>query len=253
MFFIFSKILTFFISPIIWILALLLYAVFSKNQTKKRRCLIFALVFFLFLSNLVFVNEAFQLWEVPAIKNENLEKYDIGIVLGGMISYDKSLDRMQFHSGVDRLLQAIDLYKKSYIKKILFTGGSGSIKYLDNKEGIWIKKYLITIGIPEEDILIESESRNTHENALFTKRLLDSNKINGKYLLITSAFHMRRSVACFKKVGLMVKPYSTDRFSGPMKFELDFLFLPKIEAISDWELLIHEMTGYFIYKIAGYL
>ena len=46
MFFIFSKILTFFISPIIWILALLLYAVFSKNQTKKRRCLIFALVFF---------------------------------------------------------------------------------------------------------------------------------------------------------------------------------------------------------------
>ena len=206
----------------------------------------------LFFSNSFFLNKAFQLWEIPATKYQDLGKYDFGIVLGGMVSYDHQLDRLHFHNGVDRLLQAIDLYKKGYIKKIFFVGGSGSIVLKEDKEAIWIKKYLLLIGIPDEDLLIESESRNTRENALFTKKIMQTNNLNGQLLLITSAFHMRRSLGCFNKAGLRTEPYSTDRYGGLTKYDLGFLLIPTIDALNGWDLLIHEMVGYAVYRIAGY-
>ena len=202
---------------------------------------------------MVILNQAFQLWEIPATKYEDLGQYDIGIVLGGMVNHDRQFDRLQFKRGVDRVLQALELYKKGYIHKILFVGGSGSLVYKEDKEGVWVKKYLLTLGLPEEDILIESESRNTHENAMFSKKILEGQATPGKYLLITSAFHMRRSLGCFKKEGIEAQPYSTDRYSGPPKFDLDFLFIPDIEAVQGWGVLIHEIVGYWTYRASGHI
>lgn len=194
-----------------------------------------------------------RLWEIPTIKESDMKGYDVGIVLGGMVSYDSHLDRLQFSKGSDRILQAIQLYEDGIIDKILITSGSGSITYADIKEAPLIKRYLATLEIPEDDILIESESKNTHENALFSKPILDKEAPHGKYLLITSAFHMRRGVGCFNKVGIKVTPFSTDRYSGgPRRWSLDFLLVPNIDAFQAWNVLIHEMTGYLVYKIAGY-
>ena len=191
-------------------------------------------------------------WEIPATKIEELGTYDIGIVLGGMSSYDTDYNRTQFQRGVDRLLQAIDLYKKGKIKKIFFVGGSGRILHPELKEGPLVKKYLLTIGIPESDLIVETESNNTRENALFTKAILDKDGIHGKYLLITSAFHMRRSMGCYKKAGIEATPYSTDRFSGGRKFEFDHVFIPSIDALDAWTAFIHEVIGFCVYKTVGY-
>ena len=252
MFFILSKVLTFIITPIVWLTGLVIYSLFSKNPQRKRKTLIAALIILVFFSNPFILNECMRNWEIPAIKNETLETYDAGIVLGGMISYDSNLDRVQFYRGSDRLLQAVSLYRKGKIKKIFFTGGSGSINYPDIKEAPLVKKYILSIGIPEEDIIIESESKNTHENAIFSKQVLDKNFPTGKHLLFTSAFHMRRSIDCFEKAGITVTPYSTDRFSGERKFELDHLIVPNAETFQNWYFLIHEMVGFLVYKIAGY-
>jgi uncharacterized SAM-binding protein YcdF (DUF218 family) len=87
---------------------------------------------------------------------------------------------------------------------------------------------------------------------LFTKPLLEKNFPNGKFLLITSGYHMRRSLACFQKIGIAVTPYSTDRLGGKPKFVFDHLLLPNLHALETWQVIIHEMTGLVMYKVAGY-
>jgi uncharacterized SAM-binding protein YcdF (DUF218 family) len=252
MFFLFSKLLSFIITPISWIVVLLLFFIFSKNEVLRKRCFKWAFGLLLFFSNSFIFDEFARLWEVPATHYSELTVYDAGIVLGGMSVYDGEYDRAQFYRGVDRLIQAVELYKKGIIKKIIFTGGSGRVLHPEMKEGGYIGRYLTYFGIPPEAVFIESESQNTHENALFTKALLEKEKINGSYLLITSAFHERRSIHCFKAVGISVIPYSTDRFSGPRKFEFDHVFIPNASAMNDWNTLIHEVVGYITYKIIGY-
>jgi uncharacterized SAM-binding protein YcdF (DUF218 family) len=252
MFFILSKILAFLITPLIWIIALSFWSVFTKNEKRKKRLMVIALGLTLFFTNAFIFDETARAWELPATQYKDLKHYEYGVVLGGMSSYDPAMQRAQFFRGVDRLLQTVELYRKGFIKKIIFTGGSGSILHPEMKEGKYINRYLIYMGIPQEDFLMESESQNTRENATYTKTLLEEKNIKGNLLLITSAFHMRRSLGCFRKVGLTVDPYCTDRYSGPRKFEFDYMFIPNLSAMEDWNNLIHEMVGYVTYKIFGY-
>lgn len=252
MFFILSKLLQFAINPMIWIVVLLLLAVLSRDDNFKKKCLRWALVFTLIFSNSFVFDECERAWEIPATPYKSLKKYEAGIVLGGVALYDKEYDRIQFQRGADRLFQAIELYKRGYIKKIVFTGGSGSVLHPEDKEGPWVERYLLTLGIPKQGFLIESESVNTHENAVFTKALLDKEKMKGEFLLITSGFHMRRSLACFKKEGLVTTPYSTDRYAGPRKFEFEYLLIPDASVIFKFNNLIHEIIGFITYKIVGY-
>ena len=252
MFFIFSKLLVFTISPLVWIIVLLFFSLLSKYPDRKRKCLRWALVLTLFFSNAFLFDECSRLWEIPATRFENLKSYEAGIVLGGMSVYDQDLDRAQFYRGVDRLIQTVELYRRGVIKKIIFTGGSGRLLHPEMKEGNYINRYLLYMGIPQKDFLFERESQNTRENALFTKDLLDKENIKGNFLLITSAFHMRRSLGCFNKAGIFAEPYSADRYAGPRKYEFDHLFIPDASIIDSWNYLIHEMAGFITYKIMGY-
>lgn len=254
MFFILSKLLAFITTPILWLFVLLLLAFFKKDAAVKKKLLVSALLIFFFFSNSFIFDEVVRKWEIPAIKQDQLTvSYDAGIVLGGISVYDPSKDRLQFYSSGDRLFQAIELYKSGKIKKIFFVGGSGSITDADMKEGVYVHAYLTKIGIPESAILIEQESKNTRENAINAKIILDKNFTTGTYLLITSATHMRRASACFAKVGINALPYSTDCMSGPRKFIFDHVFIPDASALWAWNVLIHEWLGYLTYKIAGYI
>ncbi|HEX8516976.1 MAG TPA: YdcF family protein [Bacteroidia bacterium] len=252
MFFIFSKILAFLITPLVWLLVLLGWAVFTKDPGRKKKLVRYTFILTLFFSNAFIFDEAVRAWELPATPYEEVKKYEYGIVLGGMSSYDPTLQRAQFYRGVDRLIQTVELYRRGNIKKIIFTGGSGSIEHPDMKEGNYVNRYMLYMGIPKEDFLVESESQNTRENATLTRKLIDEKKIDGKMLLITSAFHMRRSIGCFEKAGIDIDSYTTDRYAGPRKFEFDHLFIPNLSAMEDWNNLIHEVVGYITYKIFGY-
>ncbi len=254
MFFYISKLFWFLITPVFWIFLLLIVALFSKQPVRKRWSLISAACLFYFFSNSFILEEFSRMWEYPAAHYKDLQTYDAGIVLSGMLSYDSEFDRIQFHRGADRLFQAIELYKKGAIKKIFFVGGSGSIEFAAMKEGRFVHRYLLTLGIPEEDIWIENESRNTRENALNARALLEEKNFQeGNFLLITSAFHMRRSLACFEKSGIKVTPYSVDRRAGPVRrFTFDHLFIPDTQCFQWWDALIHEWVGMVVYKLRGY-
>lgn len=199
-------------------------------------------------------------WEERTITVKEIHQpYDIGILLGGYsISTNRLLnDNRLFHLnfGANRITQAIELYKLGKIKKILLSGGNGNILKKGAPESVNAKQFLIRLGIPVTDILIETESRNTHENALFSKEILQK-ETEGKavrLLLITSAFHIYRSELCFKKVGLQTTPFSVDFHAHKsFAFQLSDL-VPSPKAIQHWQLLIKELVGIIVYRLRGYL
>ncbi|OFX50271.1 MAG: hypothetical protein A2046_12175 [Bacteroidetes bacterium GWA2_30_7] len=251
MFFYLSKILLFLITPITWILGLLIYSIFTKNIKRKKRGFIITLVLFLVFTNSFIVDEVFRFWEIKALNTDSITvQYDYGIVLGGVSWYDKQFDRIGVIRSFDRVYQAVELYKLGKIKKIFLSGGSGSIVDADYNEAAVIKSHLIIIGIPSEDIEYEDISRNTRENAIESQKIIPD---SSSCLLITSAFHMRRAKGCFENVGFKVTPYVVDRYSGDRRYIIDHLIVPNVDALSNWTLIMHEISGYVVYFVMGYL
>ena len=252
MFFIISKILYFLINPISWILICVLIALIFRNKAKVLK----PFLYMAFILLLVFCNNALytfvvEKWEVKPTAPANFKaKYDFAIVLGGMASENPVTKKLHVGSAIDRILTAISLYHKNQVNKIVITGGSGTLTRQEAKEAPAMENFCIEMGVAKEDIIIESESRNTYENAIFTKRKIG---IPGnKVLLITSATHMRRSIGCFKKQGFKFDALSADP-SGEPKLFIDDFFLPKAEPLMKWNYLIKEWIGYIAYKMAGYI
>ncbi len=253
MFFILSKLYSFLLTPFIWVFILLLLLLIIKNSKTQRKLIIITFSVFLFFSNGFILGELMRLWEIKMMR-QPVQTYEVGIVLGGgMVTYAKKYDRLIFRKNTDRVLQAVDLYRAGKIKKILISSGSGRIFDKFQNEARLLKPFLLRIGIPEEDILIDTLSDNTRQNALESAKILKKEKIKGKYLLITSAIHMRRAIGCFKKVGIIATPYSTDKLVGDRKFYFDYLFIPNIDVLNNWSAFTHEIFGYLIYAVMGYL
>lgn len=255
MFFILSKILAFLLAPFTWFFIGLLFLLKKVWHTPFKKWVLGLTIFLYVCSNSFFVDEIVRAWEY---EDDSIylktTKYDLAILLAGMGRIDERQDRFDFTASGDRLLQTLDLYYKGRIKKILITGGSGSISKPHHREAAYIKRYLLNMGIPDSCVIIENNSRNTYENAIFTKQILDSIHYQGNTLLVTSSFHMRRSKAIFEKTGYQnITPYVTNKFSGLRKFEFDHCFIPNTEALWLMQLIVHEMVGYVVYDIKGYL
>jgi uncharacterized SAM-binding protein YcdF (DUF218 family) len=184
---------------------------------------------------------------------QDLPEYEVGIVLGGITSDKEPRDRVHTSGAADRILHAVQLYREGKIKKILVSGGSGKILQDSVVEAVLLRRLLLHSQVPEEDILLEDQSRNTHENAAFSSRILQAKYPGQKQLLITSAFHMRRALACFEKVGQPVDPFCVDFRGEEYKFTPDVLVIPNSGAIGHWETFIREILGMIAYKVAGYI
>lgn len=250
MFFIASKILYFLITPLFWILVLFLIALFVKELKLKRRFIIAGTITLLVFSNFYIFNFFCKAWEVNApITSQIKGHYKYGVVLGGMATADKYDGKKQFSASIDRLLEILILYKNGQIDKIVLSGGSGAVVHNKIKEAPILRNLCVSLGIPDSAIIEEPMSRNTHENAANTKDLIGP---GSKILLSTSAIHMRRSMACFKKEGFKFDTLYTDPLEK-FKFAPDDYFLPKPEALMNWATLIKEWVGYLAYWMAGYI
>jgi len=255
MFFFISKLLHILVMPIFWILFFWLLFVW-KRQTKWRKKLLVSavLVSFIFTNTIIF-KEFVRLWEVHGEKKDAIAVYDVAVVLGGMFEYNNDLETLSIRRGGDRIWQALGLYHRGKVKKLLISGSHGFLSSRGLDEAVQLRDELILWGIPQQDIWIDSESQNTHENAVECFKILQQNGLeNGKILLVTSGTHMKRSVACFEKQGLDVKPFSTDLFTGPKRaYHWDEYFIPSLSTANDWSVLTHEWAGYIVYRIMGYL
>lgn len=255
MFFILSKVLSYLINPFNWILFFLLFAWITKNSYRKKLFFKTGIILLLFFTNNVIFLEFARLWEPEGKKIEKVGHYDVAVVLGGMAEYNNDLDRISLRRGGDRIWQAIHLYHIDKVDKILMSGDSGYLVDKGLNEAEQFKQILMEECIPEEDILVESVSKNTYQNALESKKILDKTPQQEKVLLVTSALHMRRSKACFKKVGFKnFDTFTTDHYTGPTRgYYFDQYIIPNESVLTDWNKLIHEWVGYMTYWLVGYI
>jgi uncharacterized SAM-binding protein YcdF (DUF218 family) len=254
MFFVLSKILAYLVMPIVVIAILLVSAAFVRAPRLKKKLFVAGLVLFLFFSNDFIANEVIRRWEVPVTPYEEItHDYAWAIVLTGVTkSEGETQDRVYFNRGADRVTHTVQLYKLGKVKKILVTGGSGQLTTRARREADEVTDALVLMGVQPDDIVKETDSRNTHESAAAVKKILERKCKPSDCLLITSAYHMRRSRACFSHVGWKMDGFSVDFISHKRKFDPDVLFIPKTEALFNWQIVIKEWVGYLAYKIAGY-
>ena len=249
MFFILSKVLAFLLFPILYVFVLLLVSLFSKNAKRKRICLLLAVAILYFFSNPFLINHFAKLWDIRPAKLENGKVYSTAIVLGGFASYDSRANGL-FSTAADRFIQGVLLQKSGRVQHILVTGGNGNLNPGRFREGSWAKTQLRAAQIPDSCILIEDQSRNTLENASLSKALLQKYKQQGPYLLVTSAFHMRRSLRIFKKAGIDVIPYPCNYIAGTGDFSV-WEFVPDADTLSKWNNYIKEVVGVTVNLILG--
>lgn len=256
MFFILSKTLSYFTMPFLLICMCFILSAVLRNVRWKKRFFRAALIMLFFFSNDFIANEVMLAWEPDATPYKDMKKqYAFGIVLTGVTSLENTpRDRVYFNQGADRVTHAVQLYKLGIVKKLLVSGGSGRLVDIGEKEAVDIKKAMLLMGVPDAEIIIESDSRNTHESALEVKKIIAAQNITpGECLLITSAFHMRRSIACYRMVDMDMDTFTTDFYTHPRKFTPDVLIIPRVESIALWHKLIREWVGMAAYKIAGYV
>ena len=256
MFYIFSKLFGFISYPINWILFLLVFAVFSKKPKRKQKLLITVLIILFVMSNPFISNRIFRIYEYPEVNMTTLrDTFDIGIVLGGFNDFTVYPidDRLNFSPAVNRLTDALILYKRGILRKLLISGGEGTLVKTGKYEAEETKKFLVQIGIEEKDIIIESQSRNTHENAIYTKILIDSQYPNARCMLISSAFHLPRAKLCFDKVGFKTFPFPAHFLAERLTASPLSYLSPDVQTFSKWKDILREWFGLLAYKLQNYI
>lgn len=256
MFFILSKILNYLTMPLTIVCICLLLHVLIKKQPWKTRFFWIGFGMLFFFSNAFIANEVMLAWEPDATPYANIKRqYEYGLVLTGVTSPSaEPRDRVYFGKGADRVTHAVQLYKLGLVKKILVSGGSGRLLDIGESEAEDVREAMLLMGVPIEHITVETNSRNTHESALEVKKIFESEEVKASdCLLITSAFHMRRSIACFRKVKLDMDTFTTDFYTYKRTFTPDVWLVPRVEAMFVWQRLIKEWVGFVAYKLAGYV
>jgi uncharacterized SAM-binding protein YcdF (DUF218 family) len=171
------------------------------------------------------------------------------IVLGGAVNVpvSKARGEIVFDEG-ERVMEAAFLAKRYPQARVVFTGGSGSL-IAGSKEAPAARELLIDLGLDPARIVVEDESRNTEENALFTAAIVRPEP-NQRWLLITSAFHMPRAIGVFEKAGFdVVADPVAYRTLGPGKgwrWDLD-----PGNRFRVFETAVHEWIGLAVYRATG--
>lgn len=241
-----SKIVTFFLSPANWILGLALLFLIGKPGKWKRRYGIVLVTITILFTNPALFYFCLQSWQpafVPATG-----KFEAVILPGGLSSYDKN-GQGYFGQAADRFIQAAKLVHSGVAEKVIVTGGNGFLNRKLPPEADFVKAELIHNGISPALIFTENKSRNTKENAIFTKSLIDSLGMKGPFILVTSAMHMRRCEAEFNKVGIKTTRHCANYevINGFQQW-YDWLW-PDFSLLDKWNRLNKEVVGYLVSRL----
>jgi uncharacterized SAM-binding protein YcdF (DUF218 family) len=241
MFFIFSKLLLPLILPFTWILVWLIAAAVVKKPKAKKKLLLISLLLTLIFSNPFLLNKFADLWDIKRVPLTSKQPYSCVIVLCGFTTIGP--DGVAYFNGAsDRFIQGLKLLEMHKVSHILISGGNGNLSPGSFKESDWSKTQLKLFNVPDSCILIEDKSRNTIENAAFSKTVLQKNNLKPPYILVTSAFHMRRALGIFKKAKIEVIPYPCSYLAGGDKFTFDQL-IPDVYNLDTWNMYTKEVVG----------
>lgn len=253
-FFISSKVIWALISPdsLIVILGISAWLTLILGWQKLSRRLLALCAFLLLMVGFLPIGE----WLIAPLENRFAantalpQQVDGIVVLGGAISPYKSSawNQVQVGAGADRIIGFQYLAKLYPGAQLVYTGGSGALTDQQFKEAEQAQILMDQLDLSGRAIVFESESRNTYENAVNSKALLTPGS-EEKWLLITSAFHMPRSVGVFCSLGWPVQAYPVDFYSkkGDL-LRVEFNFSGNLQILRT---AIREWVGLIAYRITG--
>jgi uncharacterized SAM-binding protein YcdF (DUF218 family) len=211
--FLLSKLLFALVTPTTLILLALLGAWWwLRRRPRLSRRLVGACIVFLFaLGTLPLVHWAAGPLESRFPQPPPLEKVDGIIVLGGALDTEGTLtlDQPSLNGAAERMTAGVALSRRYPQAKLLFSGGSGMLQAQRYNESQVARALFESLGVDPARALYEDQSRNTWENALYSKKVADP-RPGETWLLVTSAWHMPRAVGCFRQAGWKVVAYPVD-------------------------------------------
>ncbi len=175
---------------------------------------------------------------------------DVIVLLGGGV-YDGVPDLSGRGAPSDgmigRVVTAVRLQHRLGLP-VLFTGGS--VFAGRTSEASVVKRFMVDLGVPADKILLEDKSLDTMENARFSREILKQKGLN-RPILVTSAFHMRRSIEAFRKTGMEVVPVPSSFHTGPVRSTVWADWFPDAGSLETTATVVHEYLGLVFYTLSG--
>ena len=255
--FYFSKIVNFFINPLyilFFIILIQIFVIFFINSKKLifffSKLFLFLFLFFGYIPLSNFLLQTVEDYIQPS-------KYPIQeltgiVVLGGSFDENylvaKERNEVIFNQSAERLIKALEIYKKNPKIIILFSGSSFKKDSQQWSEIDMARKFFIVDhSVRVDNLIFEDQSRNTFENIKNTKNIVINHK--GAWGLVTSAYHMPRSFLLFKKNSLITEPIPVDYRTG--RSNIFWINFDIYKSLTNWFVLLHEIVGITYYKITN--
>jgi len=252
-----SKILPLLVLPIGIVIELSLVALLLLVKDRRKASAVFlgCAVLVLWVSSMPVVANALMgrlERDFPAVAVQDIPASKCIVLLGGVIkpAFAPRTD-VEINEAVERVRIAARLFHARKGEVIVVAGGNLPWSPIAVSEAQSIKTLLIEWGVPASSIVLEEASRTTRENGLNSMVLMDLLACDTT-LLVTSAAHMKRSVAVFKKLGMAVFPVSADvrAIADPKLTLLDFL--PAADALKMTTDALREWLGQWVYEMRGW-
>lgn len=255
--FIAAKLLAFVTQPLAWVVLLLLLGLLTlrwRRRTGTR--LIWAAWLILLVQGWLPLPDALirqlEAQHPASTSPPDLQGYAGIVVLGGAL---ESANIWQDHGqpalndAAERMTAALPLLQRYPQLPLLFTGGQGELLAQALTEADRARLFYASMGVPAERLRFESASRTTDENARFSAAVPGVDKTQ-PWLLVTSAWHMPRALATFRKAGWNVTPYPVDFRTG---IAPDWMQYSLARGAARWHLALHELAGLLAYRLMGRL
>ncbi len=191
--------------------------------------------------------------QYPPLAVDATPSADVIVVLGGGVAGPTPPRlTLDLADAADRVLHAARLYRAGKAPVVLISGGT--IPWLGSElpEAGAMQTLLQEWGVPSASILLESASRNTHENAVLSQQVLQARGLQ-RVLLVTSALHMPRALATFQAAGIDALPVATDYTVINRDWRTVIDFLPDADALSRTSDAIKEYIGVAYYRQQGWI
>ena len=243
----FNKLLPVFLLPTGIIALLVLWALWRK----KRWPLLVALAV-LYLGSVPFVGTRLIGWmesRYPAVSLAQVERADAVVVLGGILGPRVGADFVpNFLDTSERFEAGVALLQAGKADRLVFTGARMEWKDAATTEGDELKRIAVARGVPAERILVTGEVQNTADEAAAVAALM---KTNGwkRVILVTTGWHMPRSVHQFRRAGVDCIIFPVDFRFDPARQVTAIDFVPRGEAWQQTETALRECYGYLFYRL----
>lgn len=248
------------LNPAVVATALLLAAaLLRRRQAARRLCFALALGVLLVCGNGLVVHRMVRALEWQHLPPDPVPSADAVVILsGGMRAQNYPRPTVEVSETGDRVLYGAELYRRGKAPVVISTGGVGPGSVARRPEAEDMADLLEMVGVPRPAVVLETESQNTHDHALNLCPMFVERRI-GRVLLVTSAMHMPRSLAVFRRGCPQVDyvPAPTDfRATRPLSgawYRTAAAMLPTPRNLMEFSDATHEYIGMLYYRLRGWI